>query len=91
VLAWDFNLGVAVGWLHVAGSNFTQTSHKDGAELGGYFNVRVSSRGRHWGFFALADAQLYPIKADVYVTGITGVWPVPSLSLMLALGVDFSP
>jgi hypothetical protein len=90
-LAWDFNPGVAVGWLHVAGSNFDHNSPKDGLDFGGYFNVRVSSRGRHWGIFGLADAQFYPGGANVYVTGITPTWTVPGLSLALAVGIDFSP
>jgi hypothetical protein len=91
-LAWDFDPGVAVGWLHVAGTNFDHTSQKDGADWGGYLNVRVSSRGRHWGVFGLADAQFYPGKADVYVSGIPDApWTVPGLSLVLAVGVDFSP
>jgi hypothetical protein len=90
-LAWDFSPGVAVGWLHVSGTNFDHTSQQDGVVWGGYLNLRASSRGPHWGVFALADAQFYPGEARVYVTGISAAWTVPALSLALAVGVDFSP
>jgi hypothetical protein len=90
-LAWDLSLGGALGWLHLAGTNFDHTSQKNGVVWGGYLNFRVSSRGPHWGIFALADAQFYPGEARVSVTGIRESWPVPPLSLALAVGVDFSP
>ncbi|HXK17542.1 MAG TPA: hypothetical protein VNG33_07060, partial [Polyangiaceae bacterium] len=90
-LAWELNPGVALGWLHVAGKKFDHTFRHDAATWGGYLNARVSSRGPHWGAFGLANAQFYPVKADVYVTGIGDSWPVPRLTLALAVGVDFSP
>jgi len=90
-LAAELSPGVALAWLHVAGQDFDHNGAHDAVVWGGYFNVRVSSRGRHWGVFGLADAQFYPIKADVYVSGVQPAWPVPRWSLVLAAGVDFSP
>lgn len=90
-LTGELSPGVALGWLHVAGQHFDHNVSRDAVAWGGYFNARVSSRGRHWGVFGLADAQFYPMKADVYVSGVQPAWPVPRWSLVLAAGVDFSP
>ena len=72
-----------MGWVHASGKNFSQTATKDGVAGGAYVAARVESRGRRWGVFGLACAQVYPLDAAVSVGGLADVWPIPRVSLVL--------
>jgi hypothetical protein len=91
VVTWDASAGPVLGWLHFSGSQFDRTSDQDGFELGGFLDLRVSSRGRKAGVFGLANLQFYPGDFAAYAKGIDGQWVVPKLSLGLAVGLWLSP
>ena len=90
---WDASAGPALGWLHFAGSEFDRTSGQNGLALGGFLNLRVSSRGHRGGVFGLANAQLYPGDFAAQASGLGGPWlaPVPRFNLGLALGAWLAP
>jgi hypothetical protein len=89
-LAWDFDAGPALAWLHLAGNLFDHTARPEGIAWGGFLNVRAASRG-HWGAFALVDGQFYPAESRVYANGVNGDRVLPSFSLIAAMGGRFSP
>ena len=90
-VAWDASAGPALAWLHFAASHFDRTSGQEGFQLGGFLNLRVSSRGRRAGVFGLATAQLYPGDFAAYAKGVDGRVPIPKFTAGLALGAWLSP
>jgi hypothetical protein len=92
-MAWEASAGPALGWLHFEGSNFDRTSGQNGLALGGFLNLRVSSRGRRAGVFGMVNTQLYPGDFAAQANGVGGPWfaPVPKFSLGLALGAWLAP
>ncbi len=88
---WDFNVGASLAWLHFDGSDLQHTSPHDGAQWGGFLNVRVANRSLPWGIFGLLDAQVFPAKVRVTATNVGRDYVLPLFGLALAVGVRFSP
>lgn len=87
-VGFEASAGPALAWLHLDGSNFVHTSAQDGVELGGFLQLRASSRGPGWGMFGLANGQYYPADSGAYASSQEERWfaPVPRFSLGLAVG-----
>lgn len=92
-LSWDVSAGPAIGWMHFSGTKFERSSQKNGFAGGGFLDLRIASRGRHLGVFALLNAQLFPEKYGASASGADGPWAItlPRFSLGLAAGGWLSP
>jgi hypothetical protein len=92
-VSFEANVGPALAWLHLDGSNFAQSSTQNGVEPGAFLQLRADSRGSRWGVFGLANAQYYPLDSGASASSPDERWfaPVPRFSVGLAVGAWLLP
>jgi hypothetical protein len=88
-LAWELSLAPALAWVHVAGEGFDRNLAENGWALGGFGQLQVSSRGRHWALVGAVNGQFYLGNSDAYVGQLS--YRLPSATLGVFLGARWSP
>jgi hypothetical protein len=92
-VSWDLCVGPTLAWLRLAGANFDRPSSRDDVAVGAFLSGRLSTRGRHWGLFALAEAEFYPGDTGAHASQADVEWftPLPGFAANLLIGGWLAP
>jgi len=87
-VAWDFSLGPALSWVHLAGRDFDDNATHDAPTWSGFASVRLASRGR-LGVFGQLLTQVF--LGNPTASGADADYRLPRVGVALLLGAHGTP